>query len=116
MTVLNGEGNGLAASMLTAVTVNAMRNARRSGGGLVEQAELASDTVFYQHRGRRYVATLLLEVDTRTGRVRAVDAGSPHLLRMRGSAVEPVEAGSAAAAGHVRRDPLRAAGVATRPG
>ncbi|MGC4814298.1 PP2C family protein-serine/threonine phosphatase [Micromonospora sp. DT228] len=88
LTVLNGEGNGLAASMLTAVTVNAMRNARRSGGGLVEQAELASDTVFYQHRGRRYVATLLLDVDTRTGRVRAVDAGSPHLLRMRGATVE----------------------------
>ncbi|MEU7611431.1 PP2C family protein-serine/threonine phosphatase [Micromonospora sp. NPDC049204] len=91
VTVLNGEGSGLAASMLTAVTVNAMRNARRSGGGLVEQAELASDTVFYQHRGRRYVATLLLDVDTRTGRVGAVDAGSPHLLRMRGATVEPMK-------------------------
>ncbi|MBM0233323.1 serine/threonine-protein phosphatase [Micromonospora sp. STR1_7] len=91
LTVLNGEGSGLAASMLTAVTVNAMRNARRSGGGLVEQAELASDTVFYQHRGRRYVATLLVEVDTATGRVRAVDAGSPHMLRMRGAVVEPVK-------------------------
>ena len=61
-----------------------MRNARRSGGGLVEQAELASDTVFYQHRGSRHVATLLLELDTATGRVRAVDAGSPHVLRLRG--------------------------------
>ncbi|MEU7754483.1 PP2C family protein-serine/threonine phosphatase [Micromonospora sp. NPDC049101] len=91
VTALNGEGSGLTASMLTAVTVNAMRNARRSGGGLVEQAELASDTVFYQHRGRRYVATLLLELDTRTGRVRAVDAGSPHLLRMRGATVEPIK-------------------------
>ncbi|MET8310657.1 PP2C family protein-serine/threonine phosphatase [Micromonospora sp. NPDC005173] len=91
VTVLNGEGSGLAASLLTAATVNAMRNARRSGGGLVEQAELASDTVFYQHRGRRHVATLLLEVDTRTGRVRAVDAGSPHMLRLRGAVVEPVK-------------------------
>jgi serine phosphatase RsbU (regulator of sigma subunit) len=90
LTVLNGEGNGLAASLLTAVTVNAMRNARRSDGGLTEQAELASDTVYYQHRGRRYVATLLLELDIRTGRVRAVDAGSPHLLRMRGATVEPM--------------------------
>ena len=87
VTVLNGDGTGLAAALLTAVTVNAMRNARRSGGGLVEQAELASDTVFYQHRGERYVATLLLEVDLASGRVRAVDAGSPHLLRMRGSPV-----------------------------
>ncbi|SCL72937.1 Serine phosphatase RsbU, regulator of sigma subunit [Micromonospora citrea] len=89
-TVLNGAGIGLAAALLTAVTVNALRNARRSGGSLVEQAELASDTVYYQHRGRRYVATLLLELDTVTGRVRAVDAGSPHLLRLRGGTVTPI--------------------------
>ncbi|MFJ6197920.1 PP2C family protein-serine/threonine phosphatase [Micromonospora sp. NPDC092111] len=90
LTVLNGTGTGLAAAMLTALTVNAMRNARRSGGGLVEQAELASDTLFYQHRGQRHVATLLLSVDTATGRVRAVDAGSPQVLRLRGTTVEPI--------------------------
>ncbi|SCL32361.1 Serine phosphatase RsbU, regulator of sigma subunit [Micromonospora rhizosphaerae] len=90
VTVLNGTGSGLAASLLTAVTVNAMRNARRSGGSLVEQAELASDTVFYQHRGSRHVATLLFELDTRRGRIRAVDAGSPHVLRLRGGTVTPV--------------------------
>ncbi|MBY8874974.1 serine/threonine-protein phosphatase [Micromonospora sp. PLK6-60] len=91
VTVLNGAGSGLAASLLTAVTVNAMRNARRSGGSLTEQAELASDTIFYQHRGARHVPTLLLELDTRTGRARAVDAGSPHLLRLRAGAVDRIE-------------------------
>ncbi|MEV4811471.1 PP2C family protein-serine/threonine phosphatase [Micromonospora avicenniae] len=90
VTVLNGDGTGLAASLLTVVTVNAMRNARRSGGGLTEQAELASDTLHYQHRGRRYVSTLLLELDLGTGQVRAVDAGSPHVLRLRGGTVEPI--------------------------
>jgi serine phosphatase RsbU (regulator of sigma subunit) len=87
LTVLNGAGTGLSAAVLTAVTVNAMRNARRSGGGLVEQAELASDTIFFQHRGERHVATLLLDLDTTDGRVRAVDAGSPHVLRLRGRSV-----------------------------
>ncbi|GGM07557.1 MULTISPECIES: PP2C family protein-serine/threonine phosphatase [Micromonospora] len=90
VTVLNGAGSGLPSALLTAVTVNAMRNARRSGGALVEQAELASDTIFYQHRGGRHVATLLLEVDVRAGRVRAVDAGSPHVLRLRGGAVTAI--------------------------
>ncbi|MEU8187134.1 PP2C family protein-serine/threonine phosphatase [Micromonospora carbonacea] len=90
LTVLNGAGTGLSASLLTAVAVNAMRNARRSGGGLVEQAELASDTVFFQHRGERHVATLLLELDATDGRVRAVDAGSPHVLRLRGGSVQRV--------------------------
>jgi len=91
VTVLNGAGSGLAASLLTAVTVNAMRNARRSGGSLVEQAELASDTIFYQHRGDRYVATLLMELDTRRGVVKAVDAGSPHVLRLRAGSVAPIK-------------------------
>ncbi len=90
VTVLDGSGVGLAASILTAVAVNALRNARRSGEGLVEQAELASDTVFHQHRGRRHVATLLLELDTASGRLYAVDAGSPHLLRLRGGELAPV--------------------------
>ncbi|MFC4149699.1 PP2C family protein-serine/threonine phosphatase [Micromonospora mangrovi] len=91
VTVLNGAGSGLSASLLTAVTVNALRNARRSGGSLVEQAELASDTIFYQHRGGRHVATLLLELDTRRGTVRAVDAGSPHVLRLRGGTVTRID-------------------------
>ncbi|GGM22724.1 phosphatase [Micromonospora sonchi] len=91
VTVLNGDGVGLAAALLTAVAVNAMRNARRSGGSLVEQAELASDTVYYQHRGHRHVATVLLELDCDTGRVRAVDAGSPHVMRVRGGTVSRVE-------------------------
>ncbi|WP_405108998.1 serine/threonine-protein phosphatase [Micromonospora sp. NBC_01405] len=90
LTVLNGAGTGLSAALLTAVSVNAMRNARRSGGSLVEQAELASDTIFFQHRGERHVATLLLELDTTDGRVRAVDAGSPHVLRVRGRSVARV--------------------------
>lgn len=90
VTVLNGTGSGLPAALLTSMTVNAMRNARRSGGSLVEQAELASDTIFYQHRGRRHVATLLVEVDVRRGRVRVVDAGSPHLLRARAGVVDRI--------------------------
>ncbi|NBE79455.1 PP2C family protein-serine/threonine phosphatase [Micromonospora rubida] len=90
VTVLNGADTGLSAALLTAVSVNAMRNARRSGGSLVEQAELASDTIFFQHRGERHVATLLLELDTTDGRVRAVDAGSPHVLRVRGRSVARV--------------------------
>ena len=87
ISVLNGDGNGIGASMLTVLAVNAMRNARRSGGSLMEQAELASDALFSQHGGKHSVATLLLEVDLDTGDVAAIDAGSPVALRMRGGTV-----------------------------
>ncbi|GAB7052732.1 PP2C family protein-serine/threonine phosphatase [Catenuloplanes indicus] len=90
ITVLNGYGGGLAASALSGLAINAMRNARRSGGDIVEQAELASDTVFAHHGGEKHVATLLLEADLNTGRVRAVDAGSPRAFRIRGPKLSPI--------------------------
>ncbi len=91
ISVLNGDGNGIGATMLTVLAVNAMRNARRSGGTLMEQAELASDAVFSHYGGKNSVATLLLEVDIITGRVSAIDAGSPVALRLRGGAVGLVD-------------------------
>jgi serine phosphatase RsbU (regulator of sigma subunit) len=90
VTTLNGDGNGIDATMLTMLAVNAMRNARRSGGNLVEQAELASDTVFGLYGGKNHVATLLLEIDLDTGVVTAIDAGSPQAFRMRAGQTSPI--------------------------
>ncbi|XVU23427.1 PP2C family protein-serine/threonine phosphatase [Actinoplanes sp. CA-054009] len=80
LTVLNGHGDGIEAALLTTVAVNAMRNARRSGANIVEQAELASDAVYSRYGGASHVATLLLEIDLTDGSVEAVDAGSPRAL------------------------------------
>jgi serine phosphatase RsbU (regulator of sigma subunit) len=91
ITTLNGDGTGLAAALLTMLAVNGMRNARRSGGSLLEQAELASDAVFTHYAGKHHVATLLLEVDIGTGLVTAIDAGSPVALRMRGHDITQIE-------------------------
>jgi serine phosphatase RsbU (regulator of sigma subunit) len=90
ITTLNGHGQGMDATMLTSLAVNAMRNARRSGGNLVEQAELASDALFSVYAGRHHVATLLLDVDLDTGLVNAIDGGSPRALRMRSGQVTMV--------------------------
>jgi serine phosphatase RsbU (regulator of sigma subunit) len=81
VTALNGEGQGIAATLLTAVAVNGMRNARRSGGSLVEQAELACDAVFQQYAGKRHVATVLMGLDVSTGNLSVIDAGSPLVMR-----------------------------------
>ncbi|HEY1484879.1 MAG TPA: PP2C family protein-serine/threonine phosphatase [Micromonosporaceae bacterium] len=91
LTALNGDGTGIAATLLTAVAINAMRNARRSGAGLVEQAELASDAIFSLHGGKHHVATLLLEVDLTSGVIDLIDAGSPRLLRLRGTQVSRID-------------------------
>jgi serine phosphatase RsbU (regulator of sigma subunit) len=90
ITVLNGFGDGLEAAVLTAAAVNAMRNARRSGANIVEQAELASDAIYARYGGSAHVATLLLEVDLVSGGVEAVDAGSPQAMIARDGEILPV--------------------------
>jgi serine phosphatase RsbU (regulator of sigma subunit) len=90
VTVLNGHGDGMAAALLTTTAVNAMRNARRSGANLVEQAELASDAI-WARSGTGHAATLLLEIDLISGHVEAVDAGSPRAMISREGDIHPVD-------------------------
>ncbi|TDD30170.1 serine/threonine-protein phosphatase [Actinomadura sp. KC06] len=90
LTVSNGMGSGTDAAVLTHLAISALRNARRSGGDLVEQAALADQTLFARHRGEQHVATLLLDFDLATGRVRAVDAGSPMIFRVRDGSPESI--------------------------
>ncbi|MFB9835250.1 PP2C family protein-serine/threonine phosphatase [Actinoallomurus acaciae] len=91
VSVTNGMGRGAEAALLTQLAVGALRNARRSGADLVDQATLANETIYNQHHGQRHVSTLLLRFDVATGRVGAIDAGSPKIFRLRDGAVESVE-------------------------
>jgi serine phosphatase RsbU (regulator of sigma subunit) len=90
LTVLNGHGDGIEAALLTTVAVNAMRNARRSGANIVEQAELASDAIYSRYGGNSHVATLLFEIDLADGTVEAVDAGSPRALIARNGDIQTI--------------------------
>jgi serine phosphatase RsbU (regulator of sigma subunit) len=90
VTVLNGHGDGIEAALLTTIAVNAMRNARRSGAGVVEQAELASDAIFARYGGVAHVSTLLLEIDLCAGVVEAIDAGSPRAMIAHDGDIRPV--------------------------
>ncbi|MEU0004239.1 PP2C family protein-serine/threonine phosphatase [Streptomyces sp. NPDC006314] len=91
LTVTDGMGQGIEASLLTSLTVSALRNARRAGIGLADQACLADQAVYAQYGGKVYASTLLLEFDLATGTVRAVDAGSPQLFLQRGGHTERIE-------------------------
>ncbi|MDL4814438.1 PP2C family protein-serine/threonine phosphatase [Actinomadura opuntiae] len=91
LTVTNGSGTGIQAALLTSLTVGALRNARRSGADVTEQAALASDMVNARYNGTEFTETLMLRVNLADGVVSAVDAGSPHILLMRGGTAMPVE-------------------------
>ena len=91
LTVVDGMGEGVSASLLTALATHAMRNARRAGIPLADQAALADQAVFAQHRGAQYVAALLLRLDLATGELLAIDAGSPRMLLLRDGVVRERE-------------------------
>lgn len=94
LSVLNGMGEGVSASLLTALATHALRNARRAGIPLADQAALADQALFAEHRGGQHVSALLLELDLAGGELTVIDAGSPRMLLLRDGAVEdlPLEA------------------------
>ncbi|CCH32609.1 PP2C family protein-serine/threonine phosphatase [Actinosynnema sp. NPDC047251] len=91
LTVTNGMGEGIDAALLTNLAVNALRNARRAGTPLADQAALADQAVYGQYEGRLHVSVLLLEFDLTTGDVEVVDAGSPRMWLLRDGTAEPVD-------------------------
>ncbi|MFG3200417.1 PP2C family protein-serine/threonine phosphatase [Streptomyces sp. NPDC048192] len=88
--VTNGMGEGIEASLLTNLAINALRNARRAGISIADQAALADQAVYAHYQGRCYLSVLMFDFDLATGRAGVVDAGSPQLLRLRDGAVERV--------------------------
>lgn len=90
LTVVNGMGEGMTAALLTSLALNALRNARRAGIGLADQAALTDQAVYAEHRGDLYVSALLLSFEYETGTVSVVDAGSPQIWLRRGRTVERI--------------------------
>ncbi|MGJ5748705.1 serine phosphatase RsbU (regulator of sigma subunit) [Streptomyces puniciscabiei] len=88
--VTNGMGEGIEAALLTNLAINALRNARRAGISIADQAALADQAVYAHYQGRCYLSVLMFDFDLATGRAGVVDAGSPQMLRLRNGAVERV--------------------------
>jgi serine phosphatase RsbU (regulator of sigma subunit) len=84
-------GHTVDASVLATVLVGALRNARRAGVDLAEQARLAHAglTAFAVDGG--FVTGQLVRIDLRSGTATIVNAGHPPPLRLRGGVIEEVK-------------------------
>ncbi|MET8360608.1 PP2C family protein-serine/threonine phosphatase [Micromonospora sp. NPDC005171] len=94
LSTINGTGEGVAASLLTSLATHALRNARRAGLSLADQAALADQAIYDLYRGEQHLSALLMELDLHSGVMTVVDAGSPRLVLLRGGEVteQPLEA------------------------
>ncbi|MEU8420506.1 PP2C family protein-serine/threonine phosphatase [Micromonospora sp. NPDC048835] len=94
LSTINGTGEGVAASLLTSLGTHALRNARRAGLSLGDQAALADQAIYDLYRGEQHLSALLMELDLRSGMMTVVDAGSPRLVLLRDGEItaQPLEA------------------------
>lgn len=90
LSLTNGMGEGIEAALLTNLAVNALRNGRRAGVPLADQAYLADQALYGQYGGAAHVSTLLLRFALADGAVEVIDAGSPKVWRLRDGLVEPL--------------------------
>lgn len=91
LAVLDGMGEGVDAACLSLLAMSALRNARRAGLGIADQAALADSALYAHYGGSRHVSVLLIEIELATGRMLVVDTGSPLLLLYRGDDLITVE-------------------------
>src|SRR5207244_2393946 len=83
-------GHTMDAALLATVLVGALRNARRRGVGLAEQARLANDALAEQAGEDQFVTGLLVRFDLASATAGIVNAGHPPPLRLRAGRVEQV--------------------------
>lgn len=83
LSMTDAMGHAVGAAILATILVGSLRNARRAGVDLVEQARLASSGLAEHFRRAEYVTGQLVRVDLQSGRAEIVNAGHPPPLRLR---------------------------------
>jgi serine phosphatase RsbU (regulator of sigma subunit) len=83
-------GHTMDAALLATVLVGGLRNARRRGVELAEQARLANDALAEQAGESQFVTGLIVRIDLRAATAGIVNAGHPPPLRVRAGQVERV--------------------------
>jgi serine phosphatase RsbU (regulator of sigma subunit) len=90
LSMTDAMGHEVNAALLATVLVGALRNARRGGVPLGEQARRASAELADNARDNGFVTGQVVRIELRAGTADIVNAGHPLPLRLRDGHVEPV--------------------------
>jgi serine phosphatase RsbU (regulator of sigma subunit) len=91
VSVSDAMGHGLRSAILASLAVTSMRNARRRGEGVVEQAASAATNLAQQFAGEYFVTLALLQIDVPSGAVAMVNAGHPLPILVRDGVVSTAQ-------------------------
>jgi serine phosphatase RsbU (regulator of sigma subunit) len=91
LSMTDAMGHTLDAALLATVLVGALRNARRRGVGLGDQARLGQEALSaYTDKAGGFVTGQLVRVDLRSGQAWIVNAGHPPPIRVRDGVAEVI--------------------------
>jgi serine phosphatase RsbU (regulator of sigma subunit) len=90
VSITDAVGHQVAAALVATLLVGALRNGRRKGLDLAEQARYANDALAENSAHGQFVTGQLLRVDLHTGTARIVNAGHTLPLRLRAGRVEEI--------------------------
>jgi serine phosphatase RsbU (regulator of sigma subunit) len=90
LSITDAMGHEINAAVLATVLVGALRNARRAGADLREQARFANAGLAAHFADGEFVTGQLVRVDIRSGTASVINAGHPPPLRLRAGGVTPV--------------------------
>jgi serine phosphatase RsbU (regulator of sigma subunit) len=117
LSITDAMGHGVQSALIATLCVGSLRNTRRGGGALLDQAEAANRALLDDAPGGFAFATGLLgRLDLRTGILAVVNAGHPTPLLVRDATTQPVPLPANRPFGVLRHRAYRAAQIALRPG
>jgi serine phosphatase RsbU (regulator of sigma subunit) len=91
VSITDAVGHQVSAALVATLLVGALRNGRRRGMDLAEQARFANDALAENAGPGQFVTGQLMRVDLRTGSAAIVNAGHPLPLRLRDGRVEEID-------------------------
>jgi len=84
-------GHSVASALLATLAVGALRNMRRRGAGLIEQAQSAHEALLGYAQHGEFVTGQLLRVDLVAQTARVLNAGHPRPFRLRDGRAEEID-------------------------
>jgi serine phosphatase RsbU (regulator of sigma subunit) len=91
LSITDAVGHQVAAALLATLLVGSLRNGRRGGMDLAEQAAYANDSLAHNAPAGQFVTGQLMRIDLHTGTAAIVNAGHVLPLRLRDGRVEEVQ-------------------------
>lgn len=116
LSLTDAMGHNVSAAVLATVLVGALRNARRAGVGLDEQARRANAALIKQTEHSEFVTGQVVRIDLESGLAHVINAGHPGPLRLRGGRVESVKLDADPPFGVVRDHAYRVQPLPLAPG